>query len=125
MSSQIVWRKKYNEVIHSFRWRYLRRRLIAMRGYRCQRCKSMGTLQLHHKTYKRLGKELDEDLEVLCIACHKLADKKRKQQADDRLYEARVNGWANKVYGDDWAEYECYENIVLEFEEWMERKAGC
>ena len=40
-------------------------------GYRCEHCKAMARLQIHHKNYDRLGRELDEDLIALCEACHK------------------------------------------------------
>lgn len=35
-------------------------------------CQSRFRLQVHHKTYARLGKERLEDLQVLCFNCHKL-----------------------------------------------------
>src|SRR4051812_24840716 len=36
----------------------------------CARCPQTNSLQLHHKTYERLGRELDADLELLCKRCH-------------------------------------------------------
>jgi hypothetical protein len=41
-----------------------------MARYRCQRCQARQDLQVHHKTYERLGRERDDDLEVLCDSCH-------------------------------------------------------
>lgn len=38
--------------------------------YRCERCTSKRELQVHHKCYDRLGREWDQDLEVLCDTCH-------------------------------------------------------
>lgn len=35
------------------------------------RCPATRALQVHHKTYERLGEERDADLEVLCETCHK------------------------------------------------------
>lgn len=67
--------KKYIEYLNSQEWKSLRLRIIRERGYKCERCpfKSLNTkgLQLHHKTYRNLFNEKDEDLEVLCAACHK------------------------------------------------------
>lgn len=43
--------------------------------YRCQVCDQPGnnrTLHAHHRTYERLGHELDSDITVLCDDCHKL-----------------------------------------------------
>lgn len=47
-----------------------RNRALMLAGYRCERCDSKRDLQVHHRTYERLGHEWDEDLEVLCDACH-------------------------------------------------------
>jgi hypothetical protein len=39
-------------------------------GYRCERCEGKRDLEVHHRTYERLGREWDQDLEVLCCRCH-------------------------------------------------------
>lgn len=39
-------------------------------GNKCELCSSEKFLQVHHLTYERLGKELMEDLQVLCADCH-------------------------------------------------------
>lgn len=46
---------------------------FAKRGPYCETCGS-GTqnINVHHKTYARLGKELAEDLEILCQMCHEI-----------------------------------------------------
>lgn len=36
----------------------------------CERCGTAYDVVLHHKTYKNLGNERDEDLEFLCGKCH-------------------------------------------------------
>ena len=47
-------------------------------GHLCQVCNSgLGTLDVHHRTYERLGQELDEDLTVLCRACHSIFHEQR------------------------------------------------
>jgi hypothetical protein len=33
-------------------------------------CRSKDGLQVHHRTYERLGEEVPEDLTVLCLSCH-------------------------------------------------------
>lgn len=43
-------------------------------GFRCQVCNRSSwevKLNTHHRTYRRLGVEMDEDLTVLCEDCHK------------------------------------------------------
>ena len=63
--------KNYKEYIRKdCRWWMLAKRIIADRGYRCERCRSEIELQVHHKTYKNLGHEEPEDLIVLCEICH-------------------------------------------------------
>jgi hypothetical protein len=39
--------------------------------YRCQQCGAGRALQVHHRTYDRVGAEWDEDLQVLCADCHR------------------------------------------------------
>lgn len=43
---------------------------MKLAGFRCGRCAGKRSLEVHHRTYDRLGWELDEDLEVLCGTCH-------------------------------------------------------
>jgi hypothetical protein len=38
--------------------------------FQCQRCGSKNGLEVHHKSYERLGDERDDDLEALCRQCH-------------------------------------------------------
>lgn len=64
-----VW---YPDYIKSDEWRIVRNRILNTRGYKCERCNSRKNLQIHHLTYERLGKEEDNDLIILCQACHEL-----------------------------------------------------
>lgn len=63
---------KYGRYLVSPEWRERRAAAIAAQGFKCQRCGRRRDLQVHHKTYKNLGKERDEDLEVLCRDCHEI-----------------------------------------------------
>lgn len=67
----------YNVYLQSTHWRNLRAEKIREVGYRCEGCQTAydvwepgQSLDVHHKTYERLGFELLEDLEVLCRECH-------------------------------------------------------
>lgn len=64
-------RVNYYKYLQSWEWSAIRYQKILEAGYWCERCKSSYMLQVHHKTYERLGAELMEDLEVLCWLCHK------------------------------------------------------
>lgn len=47
-----------------------RTRALKAVNFCCERCGSKRGLEVHHKTYERLGREWDQDLEVLCDDCH-------------------------------------------------------
>jgi 5-methylcytosine-specific restriction endonuclease McrA len=61
---------KYHDYIVSPAWFARRRQLFDVRGERCERCGSTRNIQVHHRNYKRVGREQDKDLEVLCRGCH-------------------------------------------------------
>ena len=65
--SRAWYRKKY---LRSPHWRARRARSIALAGNRCERCGRGGSLDVHHRSYARLGRERDRDLRVLCRDCH-------------------------------------------------------
>ena len=60
----------YLAYLNSPTWRLRRNETLRRVGFRCERCGSKRDLQVHHKTYDRLGAELDADLEALCLLCH-------------------------------------------------------
>lgn len=112
----------YRDVLDSPRWQALRERLIAERDNACASCavvKPARDLQLHHKTYDRLGRELASDLEVLCKMCHEEADRRRAS----RTYGRRVTGWAEAKYGegatDSWTPND-WDTAEEEFEAWLD-----
>lgn len=74
----------YRAHLASAEWRATCRRIHARAGYRCERrvwwlwrC-SRRSVQVHHLTYRRLGKERDTDLQAVCLACHPRADRERR-----------------------------------------------
>lgn len=60
----------YGEYLASAEWRKRRDRAIARAEGRCQLCNSEKYLNVHHRSYARLGHEKAADLVVLCRACH-------------------------------------------------------
>lgn len=54
----------------STHWHKTRVEAIARAGRRCAECGNANGLDVHHKTYARIGHEQPEDLEVLCRLCH-------------------------------------------------------
>lgn len=67
----------YHSYICSTRWRTNAARLseLAFSGGRCRLCFESGTpeapLEVHHATYRRLGRESVGDLIALCRPCHR------------------------------------------------------
>lgn len=51
-------------------WRRRRNRALQLANWQCQHCAAKRDLEVHHKTYERLGAEWDDDLEVVCTTCH-------------------------------------------------------
>jgi hypothetical protein len=60
----------YRAVMGSGRWRRRRAAAIRRAGRRCQRCGARGPLDVHHLTYRRLGRERPGDLVAVCERCH-------------------------------------------------------
>jgi hypothetical protein len=70
--------EEYQEYLNSPKWAEVRFRIILLAGYTCAWCeRDNRTLEVHHLTYLRLGKERDSDLLALCKGCHKRADSLR------------------------------------------------
>jgi hypothetical protein len=67
-----------NVYLRSPHWRARRARAIALAAGRCERCGKPGRLEVHHLTYKRLGRERDRDLRALCHRCHQIAEQRRR-----------------------------------------------
>ena len=122
-------RRRYEAYSNSAKWRRRRQRAIERAGYRCEKCGVSAQeerLEVHHLTYERLGSERDEDLSVLCHACHAKADLERankgQQKARSVLWARRLDGWATKVYGEDWQDRHDGDVVADEFERWLDSK---
>lgn len=62
---------EYHSYLKSSWWIARKAAIIRYRGAWCERCGSTDRLELHHRTYERLGYELPEDVELLCWNCHR------------------------------------------------------
>lgn len=134
-------REKYAAYIASPKWKRIREKAI-LSTYRdipvhdpewghfhCEYCQwnyKKDELEVHHLTYDSLGNEKRSHLAVVCSKCHRILDelraRKGEQKSSEAFEEARFNGWAEKVYGEDW--YNIYDPSYLydEFIEWIERR---
>jgi hypothetical protein len=62
---------KYSDYLESPQWSMRRQIHLDQAANRCQLCNQNGnTLDVHHKTYERVGRERFDDLIVLCRSCH-------------------------------------------------------
>lgn len=54
-------------------WRYKKNEAFKLFGRKCQRCDASEKIEVHHKTYDRIGAEnVNTDLAILCEDCHDL-----------------------------------------------------
>lgn len=60
----------YAEYLCSPWWKHVRRLALNAAGNRCESCGAISELDVHHKTYDRLGREQPADVSVLCRHCH-------------------------------------------------------
>lgn len=68
---------EYRKYLQSEHWKLFRLSILAKRGVACEQCGSRhGRPDLHHKTYARLGAELESDVEILCRICHQSRHRK-------------------------------------------------
>lgn len=58
------------EYITSDGWKHIRESALKEDNYTCRTCGSKDDLDVHHKTYERLGSEKPEDLITLCHNCY-------------------------------------------------------
>lgn len=62
----------YQVYLHSPGWRERRGERLRFAAGRCEICNSSRRVDVHHRTYERLGRELLSDLVALCRRCHGL-----------------------------------------------------
>ena len=71
--------KDYNDYLKSNEWKQIRKLYFKGKRKSCLCCKSTKIIQLHHKSYKRLGTTSEiKDLISVCNSCHKKIHKLEK-----------------------------------------------
>ena len=77
-------KQEYREVyLRSDHWAAVREAALKRAGHRCQVCNAPDRLDVHHRTYERLGNEEPGDVTVLCRRCHAVfhqAEPKRERE---------------------------------------------
>jgi 5-methylcytosine-specific restriction endonuclease McrA len=61
----------YEEYLQTTEWRVRANDAKQRAKWQCALCCSTKALEVHHRTYERLGRERSDDLIVLCWRCHR------------------------------------------------------
>ena len=73
-------------------WKRKRKYILNKRGKKCEICtytsNESSEFHVHHKTYRRWGKENQTDLQLLCINCHHSLHKKYSIHELEELYNS-------------------------------------
>ena len=72
-------KEEYRQYLLSQHWIIFKRRYYKRHKKGCSRCGSEINVQLHHKTYVRIGRERQSDVIPLCRKCHKKEHLKLKK----------------------------------------------
>lgn len=119
--------EEYREYIASAAWKQKAKAAIARAGNKCERCGASHwtvTLTVHHLTYEHFKHEKPGDLRALCPKCHQEADVLRVKAEAAKNYQkywnARLDAWATKVYGEHWRDMNT-EAIDHHFRLWLEK----
>ena len=65
------WWRQYVQYLHSPEWAVRSRACIEAAHGVCVKCRRRTAIQAHHASYDRVGKENPDDLEAVCLECHK------------------------------------------------------
>ena len=81
----------YQDYLKSEHWKDIRRRYFRGKLFKrykrgCYICGAKENLQLHHRTYKRFGRERLDDLIPLCSDCHNGVHEYQKEHPRKILY---------------------------------------
>lgn len=95
-TTQVSARTNYHSYISSHAWRNSPARLAELKAacFRCRLCNASADdtqLEVHHRTYERLGCEKVEDLTALCSQCHRSVTAESRR----RLYSRGAPAFAN------------------------------
>ena len=71
-SQKAIFIMNYTDYLKSPDWQAFRKKVLSFWGERCAICYSKDRVEVHHRTYERLGQEMITDCLALCADCHKL-----------------------------------------------------
>jgi len=86
--TKVVTSTELQELYASSYWKMFAQRIRNYWGHRCAICYKRGNTEVHHRTYERMGHELDTDVIAVCKNCHKFCDKQRRRESGQIASEA-------------------------------------
>ena len=89
----------YKLYLRSPEWQVTRERALVFWDRRCATCFATNNLQVHHRTYKRLGSEQLNDLIVLCDDCHSKFHKTLHRSCQIETIQSVLGRVSAKVFG--------------------------
>jgi hypothetical protein len=102
----------YRAYINSPEWKARASYYKALAGNRCRVCNTdTETLDAHHRTYERLGQELDSDITVLCRSCHSLFETHKRTGRTPDTVGYKVEKWLRAIR--DWKKF-LYGTVVAQ-----------
>ena len=96
--SEVEFEKKHSLYLSTGCWRRKRKYILKKRGCKCQMCgdksKKESEYHCHHNTYKRIGREEENDIQILCDECHNGLHKKFSIYELQKMFEdfTYING---------------------------------
>lgn len=103
-------KEQYQEYLKSDKWKLTKEFRKQIDSYKCTKCGEGENLEVHHKTYIRVGNENIHDLITLCRDCHELvhgqeyfdnyckvlykSDEYKKHLKLKRNYDIETKGWS-------------------------------
>lgn len=73
----------YAVYMQSEEWAARRAQYFVNHERSCRACASSTRIELHHKTYARMGAERDQDLVALCSRCHKALHSEQRRTKEN------------------------------------------
>lgn len=82
-------KQEYHAYLLSKKWRTKRKKLIRLKGGKCEKRDSAKSLHVHHLHYKNIFHEKMEDLQLLCKKCHYKIHKRAAPKKNNHRKKSR------------------------------------
>jgi predicted metal-binding protein len=113
-------KSEYDEYLQSEHWKIVSKESRRLADYRCQVCNSCdNVLHVHHRTYERIGNELQQDLVCLCDKCHELFHTGGTKIENEINFQAI--GMVSYFISDLHADSEIIKNLSEQWNNYVER----